>query len=505
MKSFFQKTKMKLKRIGERMISKPRVGSLQVTDSSVQYLLLEGDFIRTFALRLPYGTVQDGKIQDVTQFTGIVQKLHQMVMPGEEDHIIPVVFLLPASTVFTQTFRVPATHIKDIQEVSDLNLQMISPIPSQKAYMSSELIREDQDFFEFLGAVVEKGVVDSFSSVLEATNFYPVAFEFPALSLTRIPILNQSDASQPSMFINVSSDGLGLSIVRGGKLFFDYFHSWKSLQGEERQILRSSFESAVRENVQKVLNFSLSHFHESITQAYLIAPGFELPLQELITNTFHITVWPVSLPYALDPIWFVALGSSIRGTWDRSKDNAVSLGGQRSSSLYYEQQLVDFIRVWRNIVIGVGSFLLLCFLWSAIFLGRQDKILLSQTQGFESPSYISEFQSLQRLAQDFNLRIASIASVRQGDRTFLYQYFEDFYALALSHGVAFQSFGLSSSEQSFSMQLRAPSSGAVLRFKNALIEHPHFQNVNLPISSVVTQEDGSVSFQVSFQLEPLKK
>ena len=97
-----------------------------------------------------------------------------------------VVVVLPAATVYTQSFDIPNVGEDKLIESADLNLQMISPMPKETAYMSFERLQETPDRYELLGAFAERALVDRYWDILSQAKFPPIVFEFPGLALTRL-------------------------------------------------------------------------------------------------------------------------------------------------------------------------------------------------------------------------------------------------------------------------------------------------------------------------------
>jgi len=128
----------------------------------------------------------------------------------------------------------------------------------------------------------------------------------------------------------LSSDGVNLFLQRNESLYFDYFRSWHSMQGESMEIPRIVFDGVVAQEIQKVINFTLSKFQETPEQVVLIAPGYERELQSFISERFALPVVPLELKERnVQPAWYVAFGAALRGQVDRTKDTAISLAPLR--------------------------------------------------------------------------------------------------------------------------------------------------------------------------------
>ena len=96
---------------------------------------------------------------------------------------------------------------------------MISPISLEKAYSDWQVVNPDINHQkEILGAFAEKVIVDDYDRILRESGFLPVAFEFPAFSLTRLvkELGPAIDMDKSYLLVNVSTDGLNFLITKKG-------------------------------------------------------------------------------------------------------------------------------------------------------------------------------------------------------------------------------------------------------------------------------------------------
>lgn len=500
MANFFKKVTNFL----EWLSSKPKVGGLELSDSAVRFVLFreKGEEPDSFALRLPPGVMRDGKLEDPGQFSQILKNLHEQILPGENNKIIQAVVSLPSAQVYTQSFNVPNVGPEKLSEAALLNLQTISPLSAEKAYMSCQLVKEMPDRYEFLGAVVEKGIIDQLRTLMEAAKFQALIFEFPALALGRLLEQALSDRkSQSVLLFWISSEGLNLFVFKNGALYFDYFRSWRSIQGDNREIQRSVFESVVVEEIQKVVHFTNSRFKESLKDILIIAPGFEPEMKIIIESRFGLTATAFRTgAYSLGSSWYVALGSAIRGGLERSGDKFINLGSESVAAIFYERQILNFVRLWRSILIGVLFLFLLVFVGSAVYFVKQEKFFSERLVSMKNPAEQNEFKELGEKAKEFNDLVASIAKIKERSG-FEYQFLSNLQELAKKGGITLDGLGITSVDEPINLLAHAPDSDAVLKFKNILVGQRNFFNVDLPISKISTLADGSVSFSMSFQVK----
>lgn len=482
----------------ERLSSRPKIGGLQISDSALQFVLIESSQPVTAALRLPPGIIKAGRIQNKQALLELFQQLHRMIKPDRENEKVRAVVSLPSELVYSQSFAVPNIDPSLIEESARLNIQMVSPLPPEKVYMSWQIVNETADQYEFLGALAEKSVIDDLAGVMKEANFQPTAFEFPALSLTRLINKSITPDRRAVLALHISSDGLDLFVLRNGQLYFDHFRSWLSIQNDSRQITRSAFEAAVTEETQRVINFTMSRFKEKLTQVILIAPGFEQEIKNLLESSFGLKVSPLETRNfsSLGSSWFVVLGSALRGLIERSRDTDISLSPLTSIEEFYQEQTIHFVVLWRNIILGISAVFLVIFIGVNIFLVNLYKQTQVQLESFKTQPVIQELEKLQNQVVEFNKLVSLVESVKTkefGWASFLRQ----LQKMAVSQKIVFDRLNIASIDQPIQISARAPSSAAAVEFKNALAKEQNFINVDLPLTSVVTLEDNSVGFSVS--------
>ncbi len=490
-----------LTRLFNKLNPNLEMGGLQISDSVIQYAFLDSGKPVSFSLRLPPGVIKGGKVEDPNQFLGFLHQFHQMISPNEANRRFRVVVSLPSSAIYTQSFNVPKINQEKLEESAQLNLQIISPIDVGDAYMGWQVIGETEDRYDLLGAFVFKDVVKGFKGLLATANFDGLIFEFPALALARIVNNSLNLPPEPVLFLQVTSDGLDLSILKGGSLYFEYFRSWRSIQGESREISKSAFEGVMIQEIKKVIDFSLSRFKESINQVLIIAPGLEKSVGQLIQNHFKLTAAPLSITsYPLTPAWYAVLGSAIRGKLYRSRDSQINLSGESLTKTLYQERVFNFIRMWRGVVIGVVLVFLGAFGTSAVFLVKQSNVLTTRLNAFEAQISQTELVQLEQKVNEFNNLVKSVEKARSESRPW-HQMLIQIKQLADANNITLDRLSIGASAESVSFVGRAPSNSQVIKFKNVLVDEPDFSNVNLPLAGITVLKDGSAGFNVSFQIK----
>ncbi|TSA44149.1 hypothetical protein D4R51_04425 [bacterium] len=495
MNNFLEKIKFFL----EKLTSKPKFDGLQISESGLEYFSTAIDKPRMVALRLPPGIFKNNKLQEPNQLLESLNKLHYLVAPDKPGQTLRVILVLPPGLVYTQSFNVPNVGEERLNETVALNIQMLSPIPVADSNISAQIIRETPDRYDLLGAFTDKNLVNQLKDILIQAHFSPIAFEFPALALTRLIEQSTKLNQKSTLVFQVSSDGLDFFILRDGHLYFNYFRSWQSIQGEERSISRAVFDGVVIEEVRKVINFSSSRFNDTPNGALIIAPGFEAEVSEILEKNFNLRTVPLVLNQ-ISPIFYVASGAALRGKIDLENENLkiINLGGESLVKTIFDEQILNFISMWRNITVGVFVILLISFIFAASFLVTQSKSLTAQINSFSGSVSQKELADLKTKAVEFNNFVATIKSVR-GTVSPWYELLNHLGSVASANGINIKSLDIASFGSPVNMFGTAPDYKTVFNFKNVLVGDPLFSNVNLPITQISIGTDNTASFNISFR------
>lgn len=485
----------------ERISSKPKLGGLQITDSALLYVELEGT-AKTAGVRLQPGVVREGRVADPAALLLAFNQLHAAINPDEKA-IIPVNVVLPAHGVYTQSFTVPNVGRERLADSAQLNLQMISPMAVDTSYMSWQVMRETQDQFEILGAFAERTFVDSFRTLLEQAHFSAVGVEFPSLALARLVSQTNGADPHPCLLLQVTGEGINLSILRNNGLYFDYFRSWRSIQGEERTITRDKFERVIFEEVQKVINFTVSRFKENPQKLFAVAPGFEADIQTFIQNRFGLTIIFLQVPnVTLTSQWYVAIGSVLREQESRANDRLISLAPAGSGSFFYHEQALNFIVLWRGITAAVLVTFLIFFVGGAYVLAQEQENTKSDLSIFSANIPTKELNDLQRQVGVFNSLVSMVRSARERVSPWPL-FFSRINDLARVNDVTIERIETSSLKENISLLAYVSGYDGLTKFKKALEAEKDFSAVKLSVAAITQRPDGSVEFQISFMFTPI--
>lgn len=490
-------------------ILKPRIeiGGLDINDGSISFLSLDPETKRSrqISLTLEQGIIIGGKIKEPSQFIKTLKELHSRITPNRSKKIHVVVSLSDAN-VYTQHFALPLLQSSSLKEAVQLNLQVLSPIDFSKAYSDWQQVPATQNVdnqVDILASFSEKEIIDSFYNALSNSQFLPVAIEQKMASLTRaITKLSAGYDPQKSHFLlYVNSDGVGFSIIKNSSLYFDRFTLWSALikeNSQSKQITLKEFGDIIVQESHQVVNYYSSRFHDAVTSLYVVAPGFEEQVKNIMVDQFSLTIEPLALKeYVLDISWLAALGASLRGLTSRSLDTDVSLAPEDTEIQFLHSQIIEFVSLWRNIILAtlfivlaasVGTYLFLNYLIGGTVKG------LNISTGSYSEAHLSTLTSE---ANSFNQVINQALLARQKQTRWshvLSDIVSKESTTAFIDHLYVQSPGLP-----VILNGRANTSNDAVDFKNRIASLSYISNVDLPLSSLILNGN-QVSFSISFNV-----
>ncbi|MFA6494953.1 MAG: pilus assembly protein PilM [Candidatus Paceibacterota bacterium] len=493
---------------------KPRVaiGGLEISEMGVSFvgLHMAGKDILSLSVRTPEQMFSEGRMSNTQALIDALRRIHDGIAPKSEKKI-PVVVSIPDTFVYTQTLSLPRLQGGDFLDAVKLNLQTISPIDFSSAYYDWETIASlPSDGMEIgiLASFVKKQLIEDILAALDQAHLYPVAIEQKSVSLVRA-LTTHAPSFEPTKsycFIHVASDGISLSIVRGGVFFFNRSLSWPSivdLSRGVREISFSQFKGIVTDEIRPVLNFYTNHFQDSIAAIYVIAPGLTQEVQEIIAQQFATPVFAAQLPgeYGLMQEWAAPLGAALRGLIPRSADKNITLTPQGAQTQYLHSQVFAFVSLWRTIVVVVSVFVIAIFMGSYLFLHALLGSTSQEVSAMQGGSDASQLTALQNEAKQFNKNISGALEIRSAQVHWM-TLIDDIESRATSAGITIQRILIQSKNDPVSIEAQANSEAAEINFKTLLLGSPFVLSADIPLGSV-TQSGSKVNFKMTIVLRQI--
>lgn len=491
------------KKIFSLLRIRPLSGGLEISDNSLRFAYFDGSSWKFAGLRLPPGVIREGDIKDEEKFMGALMELRNQIL-GEDDknRFIEAVVSLSSVNVYSQVFSLPIIEGENLEKAVQLNIQMVSPGKSSETYSGWQLVGKDQKSLrlEIMSAFINRAIVDKVNQSLKKARFLVHSIESKAIALVRFmkEVVSGFDKEKPYIVITLDNKGIEFLVIRNAQLYFQYSTLWSEIQGSERQISITNFETVVVRNLHQVLNYYNSHWPEPLTEIFILTDNLKDQLIKVVAENFSLKVNLTELSggRSVASEWFVSMGSGLRSIVPRSKDAEISLLGISAQDEYRQNQLVEFINFWRILIPIALGVLLLVFIGSDVFLTGIKKNLESKMVSGADASQIKEMNELKQTVQDFNRSINLISKAEQsaGSQTVLLNKVN---GLLRSNDLILSRLARQGEGSPINVSGWAKSEDQILNFKKALDNDPSFKSVNLPLSDIKPGSQG-LFFSVSF-------
>lgn len=502
-----------IKRILNILNPKPRIGGLEINSSDLRFIFIKDNNFISASIKLPVGIIEEGQIKDKDNLKIVLLKLHSQISSKTKEKIYTVLSI-PDNNIYIQIFSLPAMNISNFEEAVKLNLQMVSPVNFSEVYADWQKVGETENNdgqIEILGAFVKRQIVDEYIQCLKETNFIVAGIEFPGLAISRL-ISGLKNINDPNILLRLDSAGLNFSIIKNYNLYFNHFVSWPT---GKRQISLTVFQDLIIQETQRILNFSSKYLPRAkFNNILLIASALEDKVSQIITGNFPLSVIKLNLePKMTNPNnqwsitnnqlptissnWFCALGSALRGLIPRAEDTIISLSVIGTEEEFRQEQIINFIRNWRNIILASLSFVLIIFIIVYVFLIKTADSLNKRLINFASEHNQQAFISLREEANNFNNRIN--LALQAKNQVFDWSPFLKKIENLTSNEIIIDRIFIQSLDAPILLNGRTIDKKTIIDFKKKIESDPEFKEVDLPLSNIASAPDNSFKFSISFK------
>jgi len=478
------------------------VGGLLLTDSSFFYSRVGDGTISRHSLRLLPGMVESGRIKNRSAVVSALSQLKKQI--SSKKGKVSAIVALENSLIYSQVFFLPRLEKNLLAGAADLNMRMISPIDIKQAYYGYQVLgpaSSNEKQIDLLAAFIPVGIVDEWAGVLGEAGFTVAAIEYQALSLIRA--LNAFAKFSPAktyLVLILSDEGLDILLVKNRAAYFDYFYSWRMIQGGGKNIPLEALERVIRSEAEKVVNFSSFRFSDGLDRIYFMAPGLETEIKAVLTGKFPTT--PVEEIFSekekIYPEVLESFGAALRGEIPRSRDEDITLAPVSVSEEYFSNQISSLISFWRSAAVAALSFFIFISLLSRIFLSQVGKRI--QVPSSISAAGAEELEALENQARGFN-RVVNFIRASQGQETKISPTIILVEQSAAATGVTVSRFYFQGESSLFSVNGSAASPKEIFDFKALLEKDPSVSELNLPLPSNPSGPENRSSFNLSFKLK----
>lgn len=488
--------------------SRINIVGINLKDASIDGVLLDVDYkkLKEFSQLLPNGVVSDGKIINKNEFVQALKIFRSKI--GSKKKKISTIISISDENIYTQVINLPYIEGKSEKGAILLNIEMVSPMDLNKSYNDWQYFEKKNNKFDkrkIIASFIDKSIIDGILETFNEAGFLVVAIEQRAMSLSRVikkyVFDNRSDYSGPAIVLDIDSDGLSFSINSDGNLVFNRFVKWKEIYFKNNmKISFNEFKDIVIEESHKIINYYVNKFEEEPKFMLVISSGIGEKLKPALQEEFKIMMPSIDIKgYKLSSFGMLAaFGAAIRGTKRRSEDLNISLTPINVKEEFFEERVISFMTIWRDVISVVFVVILLMMLGEFILLGDVIKKTNSRlSKMYSAQSSIKLLDELKVEAKRFNKNISLAKDVYSGRENYN-KLINDVYNIALSKNVEIRRFYTSSKNKSITVIAHVDNEEMAVNFKNELKSIKGISKVIMPLENISQDLGGGVLFTLRF-------
>lgn len=497
-----------MKNIISLLNPEPPIGGIEINDFSITFVLIHRGRVTNATVEVPQGVVEDGQIKDKTKYKEALKKLHEKIT-GRKNKKIYGIINITDNNVYTQIFTVPLAAAGNIEESARLNLQMISPIDFNNAYADWQKVGENEKNggqAEILGAFAEKRIIDDVIECLKESNFVPVAVEFASLALARIVSERGSiktSKTKPTkknyVVIYFDSRGLSVGFIKENNLYFNHFVRWP-ISNVYYVNIEEFKEMLVRET-KKMLNFVVTHWHESLETVLYVnrIQELEQEIEDVMKKNFGTNAeeMVIAPEWKIDPGFIGAAGSALRGAIPRVRDIFISVTNIGTEDEFRQERIMNFVRIWRNVVMVTLVFLVITFGTVHFFLNGMAQNLAARST--VNTKEEGEFEALAAEVRGINQTI-SFALAARAERS-AWTGMIEVVRSAGGSAITIKRIFMQAKEAPIIIRAEAINESAISEFKKNLETQVQFESVEYNLGQINEIASGGVEFTIIVRLK----
>src|SRR3989344_7440098 len=174
---------------------------------------------------------------------------------------------------------------------------------------------------------------------------------------------------------------------------------------------------------------------------------------------------------------------------EESREINVGAGGLKQA--FFQERIMRFIRLWRNIGIGVLVVFLVVDGIGATVLGKASQDISAKVAAFQAKKEGKELLALEAEVKKFNAMVASISKEKEGTRDWA-AFLLNVNQMARSKNIRITRIEVDAKNGAVSMSAEGTDHASVIEFKNILEKEPKLESVDLPLSKIAVVDGNNV-------------
>lgn len=411
--------------------------------------------------------IEDGVVVDVDLLGKTLKAIWEKAKIGTDYAIVAI----PDDKIYSRIFSFPkSVDGSRLTEAMRLAISFQLPMKTEDMYLDWEKTSGTSTLNEILLSTIPKEVAQKYITALELAGIKILALESHLASIARAVKLTPGETT---IFSKKTPDGATIFALENGILRFSRtfpvrFVSEEKLANEVKNVklaLETSSKMIVRE--EELINADVRDEYAGYSE--LGEPKSK---------------------------WLVALGAGIRGKIPEGADNLVSLLPIGTEEAYAYQKATVFIKLIRNMTVGVSVFFIIAFLSAYLFVlslsQNANRTITSLSASTVSPELLAK----EAVIEHVNALTATGAGILA--ETPLWSVLLEEVASKVTDGITVSSFSATGISSGISMSGIARDRATLNTFKKSLTEATMFADVVLPTTNLEQREN--IPFSVTFRV-----
>ena len=457
------------------------IAGLEISDLFLRYAHIHDGRPHIWQVGLASGAVVEGVIKNKNAFSNALISLKEEL--PKPYHHFGVVVTAFSSQVHATAISVPAGAGEEARRLALTLAQPAGKKSIRQSFVKLENTISGRD--DFFVAFIDEELLTEYKMILIEAGFNVIAFEFPGISLCRAARhLSAMEGGGAKIIVGVFDDGLVFAGMADGRPHFSNFLSWQDLRREEHAV----DEKAIAAVLKRITDFYAVKFGYSAPAVVLFVPQ---SMSRLADEVQKILGYKVKMYFN----WPSAAGAALRRVDSLSEE--ITLFDNEAMPNYIFGRTSFFIYRWgRNFAAALAALAAALILANLSFWGI-NSFLTARTSDLSS-DVAADLADLQKEATEFNSLISRAVSANNKQNVFS----PALRSLNESAGskITLERVGFSN-DKKVAIAGKAAGEAEAIAFRKRLEAVKNFTAVDLPLSSLIANTDGTVSFTASLRTD----
>lgn len=455
---------------------------------------------------LPLGTIEKGELKNEKEFMKAVEACFAAVSKKYIKKYPNIIAAIPDDPVYAAALDFPdALEDDEIEDALKVNAPIKLPYSLEETYHDSEKLDSIKSGRqEFIFAQIPKKIADAYLTALEKIGLTAVVFGYTNASVLRTLKFTDDD---PVIVIRDCHDGWQISCIakKQARILARVRNSpdskipkYETLSKAMENLLyyaETEFGFIPKKALYINGNKALSAKMSASIEKDLKSKGFDIvffPLKEFVKPEILNLEKEENLAELLP-----AYGLGLRSVISRDEDTMISLLPVGTEEAYKVKRNIVYARTLAFTISTVAISLVLVFGLIFAFMKWMGAGLHTNYQQASSQPLMNGVQNLEKEVNDFNSLLSMIDRAVSGKNT-ISPIVSDLQKMIVP-GVILSSIQISSPEAPISIAGTALTRDQAIVFKEKLAESKVFTDIELPLSSL--KSENNVSFQISMKYQ----